>query len=100
MGGTVLPVRANFTGNQCGARHLRTDGRCAAGLRATRGEWHCYELMVQANTPGRLDGRIAFWFDRRLAGDFPNLQFKAVETLKLNRAYIAMYESRENDVRR
>jgi hypothetical protein len=55
-----------------------------------------YELMVQANAPGRRDGRIAFWFDGRLAGDFPNLRFRIVDALKINRAYVAMYESRDN----
>jgi hypothetical protein len=58
----------------------------------SRGQWHCYELMVQANTPDQRDGRIAFWFDGRLAADFPNLKFRTVETLKINRAYIAMYQ--------
>ena len=66
----------------------------------TRGEWHCYELMVQANAPGRRDGRIAFWFDGRLAGDFPNLRFRIVDALKINRAYVAVYESRENGLQR
>jgi hypothetical protein len=34
--------------------------------------------MVEANTPGRTDGRIAFWLDGVLAADFPNLRFRDV----------------------
>jgi hypothetical protein len=39
-----------------------------------RGRWYCFELMVQMNTPEQRDGRVAFWVDGRLAGDFPNLR--------------------------
>jgi len=56
--------------------------------------------MVQANTPGQRDGRIAFWVDGRLAADFPNLQFRTVESLKLDRADLGLYESRSGAVRR
>jgi hypothetical protein len=47
--------------------------------------WYCYELMVKANTPGERDGRIAFWLDGKLAGDFPNLRLRDVESLKIDR---------------
>ncbi|MCZ7648799.1 MAG: hypothetical protein M5U26_26665 [Planctomycetota bacterium] len=50
-----------------------------------RDRWACYELMVQANTPGKLDGRIAYWVDGRLAADFPNLRLRDVPELKANR---------------
>jgi hypothetical protein len=49
------------------------------------GEWNCYEYMVQANTPGQRDGRIAFWFDGALAADFQNLRLRDIETLKIDR---------------
>jgi hypothetical protein len=48
-------------------------------------EWHCYEMMVQANTPGERDGRIAFWFDGVLAADFPNLRLRDVPELTIDR---------------
>lgn len=48
------------------------------------GRWHCFELMVRANTPGRRDGRIAFWLDGKLAADFPNLRFRDVDSLKID----------------
>lgn len=65
-----------------------------------RGRWHCYEFMVQANTPGQRDGRVAFWIDGRLAADFPNLRFRSADALKLNRVAVSMYESRNNGLHR
>jgi hypothetical protein len=50
-----------------------------------RGRWYCYEFMAHVNTPGQRDGRVAFWVDGRLAADFPNLRFRTVEALKINR---------------
>jgi hypothetical protein len=65
-----------------------------------RGRWYCYELMVQANTPGQRDGRVAFWVDGRLAANFPNLRFRSVDALKINRAAVTLYESRNNGLHR
>jgi hypothetical protein len=47
--------------------------------------WYCYELMVKANTPGENDGRIAFWLDGALSGDFQNLRLRDIDTLKIDR---------------
>lgn len=47
--------------------------------------WYCYEVMVQANTPGERDGRIAFWIDGELAADFMNLRLRDVDTLTIDR---------------
>jgi len=49
-----------------------------------RGRWHCYEYMVQANAPGRRDGRIACWFDGKLIGDFPNFRLRDVDSLQID----------------
>jgi len=65
-----------------------------------RGRWYCLEFMAQANTPGQRDGRVAFWVDGRLAADFPNLRFRTVDALKLNRAGVGIYESRNNGLHR
>ena len=64
------------------------------------GRWYCYELMVQGNTPGHRDGRIAFWVDGRLIADFPNLRFRSVQSLQINRVDIGLYESRNHGLRR
>ena len=60
-----------------------------------RDKWYCYELMVKANTPGQRDGRVAFWVDGKLSGDFPNLRLRDVETLKANIVSLALYTQNE-----
>jgi hypothetical protein len=47
--------------------------------------WYCYEYMLQANTPGQRDGRIAVWLDGVLVADFPGLRLRDVATLKIDR---------------
>jgi hypothetical protein len=47
--------------------------------------------MVKANTPGKRDGRIAFWIDGALAGDFTNLRLRDVDTLKANQVSLGLY---------
>lgn len=54
-------------------------------------QWICYELMVKANTPGKRDGRVAIWVDGKLAGDFQNLRFRDIESLKMDRAGICFH---------
>ena len=56
-----------------------------------QGRWVCYELMVKGNEPGLRDGRIAFWVDGELKGDFPNLRLRNVESLKANRINLGVY---------
>jgi hypothetical protein len=63
-------------------------------INVERGRWHCYELMVTANTPGERDGRVAFWVNGKLGGDFPNLRFRTTEALKPNHAIICVHSSR------
>ena len=64
------------------------------------GRWYCHEFMVQANTPGQRNGRVAFWVDGRLAADFPNLRFRTVSSLKIGRVGLALYETRNNGLHR
>lgn len=47
--------------------------------------WYCYEFMVQANTPGQRDGRIAAWLDGVLVADWHNLRLRDVDTLTIDR---------------
>ena len=63
-----------------------------------RGRWYCYEYMVQANTPGRRDGRIALWLDGRLVADFPNMRLRDVDTLKIDRFGVGLFIS-NNSIR-
>ena len=55
------------------------------------GVWHCHELMVKANAPGKNDGRVAVWVDGKIAMDFPNLRLRDVSSLKIDYVQIGMY---------
>jgi hypothetical protein len=55
-----------------------------------RNRWYCYELMVRANTPGRHDGEVKYWIDGKLVSDFPNLNIRSVNTLKMDEAHISL----------
>jgi hypothetical protein len=55
------------------------------------GRWNCYEFMVQANTLGGRNGRIACWVDGKLIADFPNLRLRDVESLKMDMFSIGGY---------
>lgn len=57
----------------------------------TLDQWHCYEYMVQANTPGERDGRIAFWYDGMLAADFGNLRLRDTDALTIDRFGLAFH---------
>jgi hypothetical protein len=60
-------------------------------VRPELGQWACYEIMVQANTPGRLDGRIALWLDGRLIADFPNLRLRDIPELTIDTITVGGY---------
>ncbi len=62
-----------------------------------RGAWHCFEIMMRLNTPGKKDGRVAFWVDGKLVGDFPGLRLRETEELKLNHVAISTYSSQLHD---
>jgi hypothetical protein len=55
------------------------------------GRWYCYEFMVQANAPGRRDGRIGCWLDGRVIADFPNLRLRDIATLRIERIGLGIY---------
>ena len=49
-----------------------------------RGTWICYEVLVQLNTPGTRDGRVAVWQDGALIADWVNLRFRDVSTVVID----------------
>jgi hypothetical protein len=53
--------------------------------------WYCYELLVRANTPGEVDGRITLWLDGAVIADFGNLRLRDVATLKLDRFNLSFH---------
>jgi len=61
---------------------------------AERGRWYCYELMVKVNALGERDGRVAFWVDGKLAGDFPNLRLRSAPILQADRINLVTHSSR------
>lgn len=55
------------------------------------GRWYAYEVMLQANTPGSRDGRVAIWLDGALIGDFQNLRLREIDTLKIDRFGLSLH---------
>jgi hypothetical protein len=88
--GQVMPRRAHPFGEEFVPRE---------DFIPQQGVWHCYELMVKANAPGRRDGRIAFWVDGEVKGDFPNLRLRNVERLKANRVDLGVYTHNRRTVK-
>jgi hypothetical protein len=55
-----------------------------------RNRWYCYELMVRANTPGQSNGEVKYWIDGTLISDFPNLNIRSIDTLKIDEGHIGL----------
>ena len=60
--------------------------------------WYCAEFMVQANTPGQRDGRLAAWIDGKLLADHPNLRLRDIESLKIDHFGLGLYLSKANRI--
>jgi hypothetical protein len=61
-----------------------------------RGRWYCFEFMLKANTPGQRDGRVACWVDGKLIADFPNLRFRDIDTLRIDRCDVGLFIARNS----
>ena len=55
------------------------------------GRWYEYEVMLKANTVGQRDGRVTIWLDGQVIGDFPNIRFRDVDTLKIDRFNLSLH---------
>lgn len=65
-----------------------------------RGEWVCYEVLVQLNTPGVRDGRVAVWQDGELIADWHNIRFRDVSSLRIDQIQLetgGQGSSQQND---
>jgi hypothetical protein len=60
-----------------------------AGL--SRGKWHCLELMLKNNTPGKKDGQIKAWLDGTQIGKIEKLRFRDVSVVKIRRFTVENY---------
>jgi hypothetical protein len=57
----------------------------------TLGDWHCYEYMVKANTPGLTDGEVTVWLDGALVADFGNLRFRDIASLTIDHVGVDLH---------
>ncbi len=65
-----------------------------------RGEWICFEVLVQLNTPGNRDGRVAVWQDGALIADWQSIRFRDVATLQIDQIQLengGQGSSQQND---
>ena len=51
---------------------------------APRGVWLCFEVLVQMNTPGSRNGRVAVWQNGTLIADWQSVRFRDVNTVKID----------------
>jgi hypothetical protein len=66
----------------------------------TRGVWICFEILVQMNTPGIRDGRVAVWQNGSLVADWLNVRFRDVNTVKIDQIQLengGQGSSQQND---
>jgi len=67
----------------------------------TRGTWHCFEQMIQANSPGNADGELAAWIDGKLYLHASGFRWRTTDAVKLKRFNLAIYihqATRDNTV--
>lgn len=91
--GMVKPV-ANGIGNQgdwLAFPNQYPDFNPMPNFLPERNRWYCYELMVRANTPGQNDGEVKYWIDGKLISDFPDLNMRSINTLKIDEAHIGLH---------
>jgi len=93
--------------------HWYADGRVTNGSQSfgphfvarpnvapNRGDWICYEVLVQLNAPGVRDGRVAVWQDGDLIADWQNIRFRDVSSLKIDQIQLengGQGSSQQND---
>jgi hypothetical protein len=57
----------------------------------TPGPWHEIEQSVDLNTPGKSNGRIRVWFDKKLVLDQADLEFRTSESLKIEGLFFSTF---------
>jgi hypothetical protein len=56
-----------------------------------RGEWHCFEIMIKANDPGKSNGEQAAWIDGKLYGYFTGIVWRKTEKVRIKRMNLGVY---------
>ncbi|MBN2191464.1 MAG: hypothetical protein JW751_01505 [Polyangiaceae bacterium] len=60
------------------------------------GEWFCFEMMQQANTPGEHDGSMAYWINGTLGHQVDGMMWRTIPELALNRVGLQHYIETED----
>ncbi len=55
------------------------------------GEWFCLEMMMKANTPGQIDGEMAYWVGDQLIYQQGGMMWRTISDLALNRIRVQHY---------
>lgn len=53
--------------------------------------WTCVEWRVKANTGGQDNGELDCWIDGKKCGEFRNINWRSVDTLKINTVHLMLY---------
>ena len=53
--------------------------------------WLCIEWRVKANTAGKDDGELDCWVDGTRRGEFRNINWRSVDTLKVNKVQLSLW---------
>jgi hypothetical protein len=59
--------------------------------------WQCWEFMVEANKPGKSDGRQAMWLDGKLLGEFTGIRWRNDAGVKVNCFWLQHYGYDDSD---
>lgn len=73
----------------CWGNHERPDDPVALPV----DEWFCFEMMMEANTPGQSDGQMAYWINDDLAHQVDGFRWRTTAGLQLNRVGLQHYIS-------
>ena len=55
------------------------------------GEWFCFEMMMEANTPGAADGEMTYWINDELGHHVDGMRWRTTDSLQLNRVRLQHY---------
>ena len=53
--------------------------------------WTCIEWRVKTNTVGQEDGELDCWIDGKKCGEFRKINWRSVDTLKLNKVQLSLW---------
>jgi hypothetical protein len=53
--------------------------------------WTCVEWRVRTNTAGQENGELDCWINAKKCGEFRNINWRSVDTLKINRVHLILH---------